>query len=133
MSKAGRKGSSVTLPSPAATVPVAVRCQPCQPITTAGTRQICQMLLPLLVFPFFPKRGAALVEHRPSHESCKFPWFMLLQETHSSWFIKPSAFPDSGKQAPPIMPCHLSDVFIIPDAVPIKYCLVLKAISVKLS
>lgn len=58
---------------------------------------------------------------------------IYFQEMRSSWFIKPSAFPDRGKQNSTITPCHLSDIFIIPDAAPIKYCLVPKAISVKLS
>lgn len=69
-----------------------------KPITAAGTHQTCQMLL--LLVSRFPQRNCCPGAASTSHGSCSLPCFVLLQETHSSWFIKPSASPDSGKQAP---------------------------------
>lgn len=97
----------------------------------------CKSSLP---FFFFPSPQAELlfgwlIEHPQEWSISLICAFLCIyfQEMRSSWFIKPGAFPDRGKQNSLITPCHLSDIFIIPDAAPIKYCLVPKAISVKLS
>lgn len=124
-----------TLPSPCPPAESPARSQ--NSVHAKSARCPCKSSLPFFFF-LLPRLSCCLggLSDVPQEWSisliCAF-LCIYFQEMRSSWFIKPSAFPDRGKQNSTITPCHLSDIFIIPDAAPIKYCLVPKAISVKLS
>lgn len=63
-------------------------------------------------------------------ENC--PSDVFIADT-TSRFVICTIISERRKQATPIMLCHLSDTFIILNTIPITCCLLVKAISVKLT